>query len=292
MRNLVIKREKSFVGFLGKYKVYMVDPNSNDLKINKESCRKLGTLKNGQEVVFQIPNEEVKIYIIADKFTKSFCNEFVVIPAGETDAYLLGKCKYNPYMGNPFRLEGQVSEETLANRKRGKKKALKNLLIWALIGFVFGFCLGYFGDNSDEPETFTANEMQITLTQEFVEVPYEDLTAMFSNDEVSIFVAEELKPIADGYEDITLEEYGNLLIDVQEENGYVCSDLKNENGLYYFEYQVTQEDGTTGYFKEYVYESEEAFWGVSFVCVSEDDYVANYNLFPEWAKSVTFNETV
>jgi hypothetical protein len=88
------------------------------------------------------------------------------------------------------------------------------------------------------------------------------------------------------------EEYGNLLIDAQEENGYVCSDLKNENGLYYFEYQVTQEDGTTGYFKEYVYESEEAFWGVSFVCVSEDDYVANYNLFPEWAKSVTFNETV
>jgi hypothetical protein len=134
--------------------------------------------------------------------------------------------------------------------------------------------------------------MQITLTQEFVEVPYEDLTAMFANDEVSIFVAEELKPIAAGYENITLEEYGNLLIDLQEENGYVCSDLKNENGLYYFEYQVTQEDGTTGYFKEYVYESEEAFWGVSFVCVSEDDYVANYNLFPEWAKSVTFNETV
>ena len=33
MRNLVIKREKSFVGFFGKYKVYMVDPNSNDLKI-------------------------------------------------------------------------------------------------------------------------------------------------------------------------------------------------------------------------------------------------------------------
>ena len=62
--------------------------------------------------------------------------------------------------------------------------------------------------------------------------------------------------------------------------------------FYYFEYQVTQEDGTTGYFKEYVYESEEAFWGVSFVCVSEDDYVANYNSFDEWASSVTFTEAV
>lgn len=293
MRNLVIKREKAFVGFLGKYKVYIVDPNSSDLKINKEPCRKLGTLKNGEEAVFQIPNEEAKIYIIGDKISKSFCNELVRIPAGEADAYLLGKSKYSPYLGNPFRLEGQVSEETLANRKRGKKKGLRNLLIWVLIGFIFGFCIGFFSDEaSDEPETFTANEMQITLTQDFFEVPYEELTAMFANDEVSVFVAEELKPIAEGYENITLEEYGNLLIDVQEQSGYVCSDLKNENGLFYFEYQATQEDGTTGYFKEYVYESEEAFWGVSFVCVTEEDYVANYNSFPEWAKSVTFDETV
>ena len=79
MRNLVIKRDSSIVGFLNKYKVYIVDPNSNDIKINKESCRKLGTIKNGQEAVFQIPDEEVKIYIIADKLTKSFCNELISI---------------------------------------------------------------------------------------------------------------------------------------------------------------------------------------------------------------------
>ena len=35
MRNLVIKRDKAFVGFLGKYKVCIVDPNSSDLKIAK-----------------------------------------------------------------------------------------------------------------------------------------------------------------------------------------------------------------------------------------------------------------
>ena len=297
MRNLVIKREKAFVGFLGKYKVYMVDQNSSDLKINKEPCRKLGTLKNGEETVFQIPDEEVKIYIIADKLTKSFCNELIRIPAGETDAYLLGKSKFNIFLGNPFRLEGQVSEETKLNRKKCAKKSAVFTLSYYFICFVIGVIFGvYLVSNEEEllnkPETFIANEMQITLTQEFVEVPFEEITAMFATDDVTVFVAEELKPIAEGYENITLEEYGNLLIDIQEEDGYVCSDLKNENGLYYFEYQATQEDGTTGYFKEYVYESTDAFWGVSFVCMTEDAYIANYNSFPEWAKSVTFDETV
>ncbi len=297
MRNLVIKREKSFVGFLGKFKVYIVDPNSNDLKINKQSCRKLGTLKNGQEVVFQIPNEEVKIYIIADKFTKSFCNEFVVIPAGETDAYLLGKCKYSPFMGNPFRLEGQVSEETKLNRKSGRKKALKFFLTWGLIGFVFGFCLGYFGDNSDEPETFVVNEMQITLLDSFYQLDVDGYGATFSSEEVSVFAFKNYIPSEKEYQDMTLQEYGVLSANFIEENyfnkyGGNCSDFKSENGFNYIEYQINNEDGSVYYYKEYLYEVSDGFWSVRFVCSTEEAYVANYNSFDEWASSVTFTESV
>lgn len=49
MRNLTIKREKSFVGSLAKMKVYIEDPTSNEICINDISCRKIGDLKNGEE---------------------------------------------------------------------------------------------------------------------------------------------------------------------------------------------------------------------------------------------------
>ena len=49
MRNLTIVRRKSFVACLAKMKVYIEDPASNELVINKIPCRKLGELKNGEE---------------------------------------------------------------------------------------------------------------------------------------------------------------------------------------------------------------------------------------------------
>lgn len=289
MRNLVIKREKSFVGCLGKFKVYIVDPNSNDLKINKQPCRKLGILKNGEEAVFQIPDDEVKIYIIADKYSKSFCNEFVRIPAGETDAYLLGKCKCSPFLGNPFRLEGQVNDEIKANRKRARKVATAFYLTCFIIGLIIGFCIGLFSDKAlTEPETFEAGGMQITLIQEFVEVPYNGFAATYETDDMLVAVTKETKPLSTDLKDITLDEYAELLISSQEEEGIVCSDLLTENGLKYFEYQIADGDGTY-YYRDYVYETQDAFWHITFICSNETSWVANISSIPEWAQSVTFN---
>ncbi len=292
MRSLVIKREKSFVGCAGKYKVYMVDPSSNDLKIKKEPCKKLGVLKNGEEAVFQIPDEEVKIYIIAGQASKSYCNEMVILPAGQEDVYLLGKAKYNPFKGNPYRLSGPVSEETKKNRK-GSNKIATFIMLGALIfGFVVGFINGLSSDEKLlEPETFNVDNMQITLIQEFVEVPYDDFDAAYQTTDMLVLVVKEAKPIAEGYEDLTLEQYAGLLITGQEDAGLVCSDLKNENGLYYFEYQATVE-GQTYYYKDYAYESNDAFWHVTFICYDETTLVANTASISEWASSVKFSETV
>ena len=49
MRNLTIKRTKSFVACLAKMKIYVEDPTSNEICINNTPCRKLGDLKNGEE---------------------------------------------------------------------------------------------------------------------------------------------------------------------------------------------------------------------------------------------------
>ncbi len=292
MRNLIIKREKSFVGCAGKYKVYMVDQSSADLKIKKEPCRKLGVLKNGEEAVFQIPNEEVKIYIIAGSASKSYCNEMVILPAGQDDIYLSGKAKYNPFKGNPYRLSGPVSEETKKNRKGSNKIATFVMLGALIFGFVVGFINGLSSDEKLlEPETFSVDNMQITLIQEFVEVPYDDFDAAYQTTDMLVLVVKESKPIAEGYEDLTLEEYAELLITGQENSGLVCSDLKNENGLCYFEYQATI-DEETYYYKDYAYESNDAFWNITFICYNEDALVANTNSISEWASSVTFTESV
>ena len=39
MRNLTIKRGKSFVGSLAKMKIYIEDPTSNEMRINDIPCR-------------------------------------------------------------------------------------------------------------------------------------------------------------------------------------------------------------------------------------------------------------
>ena len=96
MRNLTIKRTKSFVACLAKIRIYIEDPTANEISINNTPCRKLGELKNGEEKTFQIPNEAVKVFVIADKLSRNICNEYYQIPEGEDDISLSGKNKYNP----------------------------------------------------------------------------------------------------------------------------------------------------------------------------------------------------
>ena len=61
MRNLTILRRKKAAAALTKMKVYIEDPFSNELTIKDVPCRKLGELKNGEEVTFQIENRAAKI---------------------------------------------------------------------------------------------------------------------------------------------------------------------------------------------------------------------------------------
>ena len=77
MRDLTIKRHKSFVGCLAKFKVYIEDPASRELTIAGVPCRKLGELKNGQEQTFQIGTEETRLFVISDKFSKDYSKQII-----------------------------------------------------------------------------------------------------------------------------------------------------------------------------------------------------------------------
>ena len=289
MRELTIKRDKTFVACLAKMKVYIEDYTAQDLIINGTPCRKLGTLKNGEEKTFVIHENEAKVYVIADKLSKNFNNDYYTIPAGYEKIYLSGKNKYNPVTGNPFRFDGVANEDVVQNRKKGLRIGIIILAISAIIGF----CIGFFGSFFDKPEpkVFTYDEFSITLTDEFHESEYEGYTTIYDSSKCAVFVLEEdIAQLVDAgalEKDASLEDYCHLLIDV---NG-LGEEFKPETyeDLMYFSYNWLNPETNKNYtYVSFVYETEDSFWLVQFTYPEEDASEIEPTVL-EWAKSVTLS---
>ncbi len=287
MRNLTIKREKSFVGSLAKMKVYIEDPTSNEILINDIPCRKIGDLKNGEEKNFQIDEQAVKVYVIADKLSKNYCNEFYQLSAGQEDIFLSGKNKFNPANGNAFRFDNNESEENIANRKRGTRKGLLILIVAIIVGAVFGYSIAsnLFSNKTPESKEFSSNGMNITLTDEFVKTDIENYTIAYDSKNVAVFALKEAFALADGFQDYTLEQYGDLVL---QNNNLSSSKVEDMEGLIGFEYEFTNPDTKDTYkYFSFVYKSNDAFWLVQFATLTEnvDEYSSK---IIEWAKTISF----
>ena len=143
MRKLTIKRTKSFVACLMSMKVYIEDHSSSELVINDIPCRKLGDIKNGEEKTFEIGEEAARIFVIADKLSKDYCNDVYELPAGAEDISLTGKNQMNPANGNAFRFDNNNSEAAQANRKRGTNKGTIIMIVAIVVGAIVGFIIGF-----------------------------------------------------------------------------------------------------------------------------------------------------
>lgn len=289
MRNLKIKRMKSYPGCLTRTKVYIEDHNSPDTKINKIPCRKLGKLKNGEEKIFEIDNNAAKVFVYQDKLSKNFCNDFYPLEEGAEDIALCGKNYYKPFLGNPFLFYGlENNEEVVKNRKRNSK--ITTIIIVFI--FIFVFALGFFGGyNTDltanaEPKTFSSNGMSITLTNEFEEMEMDGYTVCYGSPDTAVFALKEDFDLAEGFENYTLDEYAGLII---EANGVDPSaEVQHKDGITYFEYEWTDTDSDVTYvYYTTVYKSVDAFWQIQFVA-DADNYEAFIPQFEEFAKSVQF----
>ncbi len=288
MRNLTIKREKSFVGCLAKMKIYIEDPTSNEMCINDTPCRKLGDLKNGEEKTFQIGEQKAKIFVIADKLSKNYCNEYYQLSEGQEDIFLSGKNKFNPANGNAFRFDNNESKESIANRKRGTKKGLLVLIVAVIVGAVVGYSIGsiLFSDKTPEPKEFTSNGMTITLTDEFKEADIENYTVAYDSKNVAVFALKEAFTLADGFEGYTLEQYADLVIQA---NNLGSAEIKTADGLTSFEYDfINPETNNTYKYFSYVYKTDDAFWLIQFATFDKnvDEYAQQIT---DWAKSVEFS---
>ena len=287
MRNLTIKREKSFVGSLAKMKIYIEDSTSNEMRINDIPCRKIGDLKNGEEKTFQIDEQKAKIFVIADNLSKNYCNEYYQLPEGQESIYLSGKNKFNPANGNAFRFDNNESEENIANRKHGTRKGLLILIAAIIMGAVAGYLItsALFLNKTPKPKDFSSNGMTITLTDEFTKADVENYTAAYDSKNVAVLALKEEFALVDGSQNYTLEQYGDLVL---QNNNLSSAKIENIDGLTTFEYELTNPDTKDTYkYFSFVYKTNDAFWIVQFATLTENADEYRSKIF-EWAKAISF----
>lgn len=296
MRNLTIQREKSVVACLAKIKVYIEDPAASELTIQNVPCRKLGEIKNGETKTFEIGDGAAKLFVIGDKLSKNYCNEVYQIPEGTEDLSLKGKNQYNPFAGNPFRFHGVTDPLTLENRKKGSDRGALTMGISIAVGATIGIfaviCIatiailgGIMGsDGEAETKTFTAEDMKITLTDEFIPAQQEGFTACYGTEDVVVLATEEAFSLMAGFSAYTIEDYGNLIL----QNSSLTSTLQTEpNGLVYFEYEATSD--ATYHYRAYLFKESDAFWMIQFA-VEASAFAEYEDEIRTWASSVVFDE--
>lgn len=284
MRNLTIKRTKSFVASLAGMRVFIEDIGG-DTVIENVTCRKLGTLKNGEEKSFLIDEREAKVFVIADSLSKGFCNDYYQIPAGDEDISLSGKNLFNPATGNAFRFDNNNSADVAASRRKGENKGVVVLIVSLIIGAIVGMCIsnGIIRSLDSRPKDFSEQEMTVTLTREFGEFAAEGFTVSYSSEDVVVFALREDFSLAEGLGDFTLDDYAAL---VMYNNGIEGAELKNVDGIPYFEYDTDFEDETYSY-AIFMYKASDAFWLFQFATHDEDYGKLKLDILG-WASSVRF----
>ncbi len=282
MRNVTILRTKSSVAGLATLKVYIEDYENEELKINDIPCRKLGELKNGEERNFVVGDQAAKLYVIFDKLSKNYSNEFYQLPEGTGDIVLSGKCQYNPATGNAFRFDNNSDEAVKKNRKKGLIRGIIILAVAVLVGVALGILSNM--DFASDKE-FTYGDMQITLTDAFVEDENINYTITYYTNEVGIYVDQYDVSVIPELKNATLDTFAEYTI-FNYELGEVT--LKQDGDLAYFELtDMAGTDGKATHHHLFLYKSDGAFWVVQFMTYESDAEDYREDIFT-WANSIKF----
>lgn len=162
---------------------------------------------------------------------------------------------------------------------------MKKLLVILICAVVLLSCVSCF---SPVEKAFSTNGMTITLTSNFKETTVNGYTVAYDSSKVAVFVLKENFSLLEGFEDYSLEQYGEILRQNNESKN--PSELKEIDNITYFEYQFhnTELDRDYKYFTT-VYKSSDAFWMIQF-CSLVKDYESQFDNMLTWAKSVEFEK--
>lgn len=284
MRYLTIQRNKSFVACLMKVKVYIEDPNSSEIKIQGVPCRKIGTIKNGEQQTFMIGDEKLRIYVIADKLSKNYCCDFYEVPEGTENIFISGSCKYNPLNGNAFRFDGVPTEEMKYRRKHGMKKGIAVFAVCIVIGIIIGLAASILPLFIEpEEKVFTKNSISITLNEDFAEEIHDGFDAVYGSGNMAVFMRNEKFGGDEEFAAMTVDEYCNAVIEVNEKS----TSVKHKDGLTYYEYNAVSDQAVNYRYLCFTYKTSDSFWLVQFA-VEESNYSRYEEDIFTYAKSITF----
>lgn len=294
MRRLWIHRRKSPAARMTKMKVYAEDPEGDAL-INGFLCRQLGELKNGQMRSFSIGSQALRVFVVADSFSRNLYNEFALIPEGEEDVVLSGRNVRKSGSENPFRFDGPADEgmSQIQQQGNGGKTILMVLAIIAaiVVSVAAGLGAAVIRASHDrpggKPEIFRAEELQITLTKEFEKVDVPGYTACFAEDETAVFVLRE-EPDPTVYGELSLDVYGAMIL---ANSGFDPTvQLQKEGGLTTFATSLTASvSGQEYYYYCGLFRGADAYWLVQ-ITTMEQNPEEQFSRFRQWLMSVSFVE--
>ena len=164
------------------------------------------------------------------------------------------------------------------------KKFIIHLLSYAILFLVLLFAILFISGRGAKPQTFSANGLSITLTEDFEESAYGAYaTAYQSKDVFAVTLKEELIY----FEEIpsSLTEYAEILRDANN----LDADITENDGLVYYTYDIYDIDTQELYriFYVFVYQTDDAFWSVQFAVNADANEKQRENIFT-YAKSVCF----
>ncbi len=285
MRILTVTREKTFVGCLCTLKLYIEDYNDPEITIQNIPCRMLGTLKNGEMNLFEIPEEEVCLFTVLG--TDGACEPYR-LPAGVESVTLAGGCRRGGFRGRAFRF---VSAGNARRRRSGKGLMAGLIAVMAMV-----FCVGFIGimaitgvlpafRTAASDKTFSGNGYAVTLTDDFNPAIYAGFEALYESNDSAVYISKETFASYPKLAALTVSAYAeDLAVLIEQDADFTTrTNIHTEAGLTYFDYTV-DEDVKAHAYRVFIFKGSDAFWTLQVVTPiaafenMEDDMM-------EWAKS-------
>lgn len=153
--------------------------------------------------------------------------------------------------------------------------------VMALLLAILAFC-----GCSVEPKTLTDKGMSITLPGNFRVSEAEGYDVCFERNDCVVFALREAHDAADGFGDLTLKEYTELVLEAND-----LTEQMTETAKYnYFEFEKTVDGSDEPYsYLACCFRADEAFWLVQFSCM-KSDYAKYRSEMLSWADTVTFSD--
>lgn len=138
-------------------------------------------------------------------------------------------------------------------------------------------------------KTFSNEGMQITLTSDFSKQSADGYTMCYAADTAIVLTLHETSDqfAAAGIEDVTLDDYAELVTQANSKYNPVAGEDINGNPTLLYDFHNDEQDADYRYLTV-MYQVDDGFWLVQFAS-AKDDFDTYEPSFVEAAKSVSFN---